>query len=514
MPESASIILATLNASYSHAAFGLRYLQANLGPLAKQSRIIEFTIKQRPLDIVETILAQHPRIVGLGIYIWNVRESLVIVGMIKRLAPEIIIVLGGPEVSHETEGQEIVALADYTITGEADLAFTQLCTQLLAGERPDTKIIPAALPHFGQLQLPYDLYSDEDLTQRVVYVEASRGCPFTCEFCLSSLDIPVRTVPLERLLPELERLISRGLRQFKFVDRTFNLHLPTSQRLLQFFLDHWQDGMFLHFEMIPDRLPDGLRALITQFPAGALQFEVGIQTFQEEASRNISRRNNHEKTADNFAFLRQETGVHIHADLIVGLPGENLASFGAGFDRLFAMGPQEIQVGILKRLRGTPIIRHDAAYGMVYAPQPPYEILQNNHISFTEMQRLRRFAKYWDLIGNSGNFLTTLPLLFKEAPSPFARFLALSDWLYAQLGTSDSVALMRLSQLIFNYLTEQLACAPATAAYQLWHDYTKGRIADQAPAWLAQHLPAEAKSAPAKPAAKSGPSRQQRHSHS
>ncbi len=505
-----AILLTTLNASYSHASFGLRYLMANLGELAAQAEILEFTTKQRTLDIVEAILDRQPRIVGLGIYIWNVRESLAIVANLKRLRPDLILVLGGPEVSYETAEQEIVQLADYTITGEADLAFAQLCQQILTGTPPSEKIIPAALPHFAQLQLPYHLYTDADIASRVVYVEASRGCPFTCEFCLSSLDIPVRTVPLDRLLPALETLISRGLRQFKFVDRTFNLHLPTSRSLLQFFLEHWVEGMFLHFEMIPDRLPEGLRELITQFPSGALQFEVGIQTFDELASKNISRRNNHVKTAENFAFLRTETGVHIHADLIVGLPGEDAASFGAGFDRLYAMRPQEIQVGILKRLRGTPIIRHDAEYGMIYAPHPPYEVLQTSTISFTELQRLRRFAKYWDLIGNSGNFLTTLPLLMAGTDSPFAKFIELSDWLHQAIGASDSVALMRLSQFLFSYLTEKLQCPATVAATNLWQDYTKGRTADQAPNWLAKHLPKNLISAPSPPKT-AVPSRQLRH---
>ncbi len=510
MPTATPILLTTLNASYSHAAFGLRYLLANLGPLAEQAEILEFTIKQRPLDMVEALLARQPRIVGIGVYIWNARESLAIVAALKRLRPELVIVLGGPEVSYETAEQEIVQLADYTITGEADLAFAELCGQVLAGDPPRGKIIAAGLPHFAQLELPYQLYTAADLAQRVVYVEASRGCPFTCEFCLSSLDIPVRAVPLERLLPELETLISRGLRQFKFVDRTFNLHLPTSQRLLQFFLDHWQDGMFLHFEMIPDRLPAGLRALITQFPAGALQFEVGIQTFQELASRNISRRNNHEKTMENFAFLRQQTGVHIHADLIVGLPGEPVESFGAGFDRLYAMRPQEIQVGILKRLRGTPIIRHDAEYAMVYAAHPPYEVLQTSVISFAEMQELRRFAKYWDLLGNSGNFHSTLPLWLDAQDSAFEALRALCAWLYAALGASDGIALPRLSHLLFTFLTEHAQLPAATVAAGIWADYTRGRTADAPPAWLAAHLSSKITNHH-RTAPKTGPARQQRH---
>src|SRR5204863_227316 len=161
-----------------------------------------------------------------------------------------------------------------------------------------------------------------------------------------------------------------------FVDRTFNLNLSISRPILEFFLERYEPGMFLHFEMIPDRLPDALRGTIQRFPPGALQFEVGIQTFDEEVAKRISRRQDVRKVEENLRWLRAATGVHVHADLIVGLPGEDVETFGRGFDRLVALGPHEIQVGMLKRLRGTPIVRHDAAWGMVYSPAPPHEILQ------------------------------------------------------------------------------------------------------------------------------------------
>ena len=202
MPD---IVLTTLNAKYAHASFGLRYLMANLGDLRPRAAILEFDINQKPLDIVEAILARRPRIVGLGIYIWNAEQALRVVADLKRIQPDVTIVLGGPEVSHETDQQEIVALADFVITGEADIAFGELCEKLLEGRRPLTKIIPADLPEFAPkspsvrpaLALPYDLYDEQDIAHRVIYVEASRGCPFKCEFCLSSLDVPVRNVPLE-----------------------------------------------------------------------------------------------------------------------------------------------------------------------------------------------------------------------------------------------------------------------------------------------------------------------------
>ena len=449
------IILATLNARYIHAAFGLRYLLANLGALRDRAEILEFDINQRPLEVVDAILAGNPRIIGLGIYIWNVAQTTEVVALLRRVRPDLKIVLGGPEVSYETGGQAIVELADHVITGEADLAFSEVVAALWEGKTVP-KIIAAALPQMEQLRLPYELYSDADIAHRVLYVEASRGCPFTCEFCLSSLDVPVRSFALEPFLSALDSLLARGATQFKFVDRTFNLNLTSSRAILEFFLARWREGLFVHFEMVPDRLPDALREVIAKFPPGALQFEVGIQTFDEATSRNISRRQNLTRLEDNLRFLRAETGVHIHADLIVGLPGEDLASFGRGFDRLLALGPQEIQVGILKRLRGTPIVRHDAEWEMIYSPNPPYEILQNKLLDFAAMQRMRRFARFWDLVGNSGNFVESAPRLWEHGQSAFVGFLGFSDWVAARIGRHHSIALATLSENLFTYLVEEL----------------------------------------------------------
>jgi radical SAM superfamily enzyme YgiQ (UPF0313 family) len=485
----ADIVLTTLNAKYIHAAFGLRYLLANLGPLRASATLAEFDINQRPLDIAETLLALNPKIIGFGIYIWNVEQTETVVAAIRRIRPAIKIILGGPEVSYETASQAIVQLADHVITGEADLKFAEVCGHLLQEAGPLPKIIAAEVPDFSKLVLPYTLYNEDDLAHRIVYVEASRGCPFTCEFCLSSLEVPVRAVPLPILLDQLQQLLDRGLKQFKFVDRTFNLNVAVSKTILEFFLERCQPGHFFHFEMIPDRLPEALREVIARFPPGMLQFEVGIQTFNPEVGKLISRRQNYEKLADNFTYLRQHTGVHIHADLIVGLPGETLESFAAGFDQLIALGPQEIQVGILKRLRGTPIIRHDAEWQMTWHPHPPYEILCNRLLDFATMQRLRRLAKYWDTIGNSGNFRHTTPLLRADNASPFHSFIRLSDWLYARIGRTDSINLVRLMELLFEFLTGELKIDKRLAAETLWRDYQHGGRFDK-PGFMKDYLPA------------------------
>jgi radical SAM superfamily enzyme YgiQ (UPF0313 family) len=298
--------------------------------------------------------------------------------------------------------------------------------------------------------------------------------------------VPVRNVPIDSFLNEMQSLLDRGVRQFKFVDRTFNLNLNISKAILQFFLERYTPDLFLHFEMIPDRLPEALRELIKQFPPGALQFEVGVQTFNDEVSKLISRRQDNAKLADNFRFLREETGVHIHADLIVGLPGEDVSSFGRGFDRLVALGPQEIQVGMLKRLRGTPIVRHDAEWGMIYSPHAPYEILQTKLIDFATMQRMRRFSRYWDLIANSGNFVDTAPSIWRDG-SPFEHFMQLSDWLFAQTGQTHAISLSRLSELIFNFLTDELKRDPREAAQVIWRDFQRVGRSDR-PAFLKDYV--------------------------
>ena len=505
----ADIVLATLNAKYIHAAFGLRYLLANLGDLRPRATLLEFDIHQKPLEIAERLLAESPKIIGLGVYIWNIAPTSELVSSLKRINPAVTIILGGPEVSYETDRQAIVQAADYVVTGEADLKFAEVCRALLTGQKPAAKIIPAELPDLNQLALPYQLYDADDIAHRIIYVEASRGCPFTCEFCLSSLDIPVRQFPLEALLKNLQELLDRGVRQFKFVDRTFNLNLVVSRALLKFFLDRYQPGLFVHFEMIPDRLPAALREIIAQFPPGALQFEVGIQTFNPRVAELISRRQDYERLVDNFQFLREHTGVHVHADLIVGLPGETLESFGAGFDRLIALRPQEIQVGILKRLRGTPIVRHDAEWAMVYSEHPPYEILQTSLIDFETLQRLRRFARFWDLIGNSGNFVSTAPLLWRESASPFQEFLRLCDWLHQRLGRKHGIPLVELGESLLEYLTAEKKFLTQTIAASLWSDYQAGGRSD-VPLFLRSHLPETAASRRDRSRALA-PKRQQRH---
>ena len=525
-----AILLCTLNAKYIHASLALRYLLANMGELRAQTALCEYTIARRPADLAAELLALlgpaeagRVQVIGFGVYIWNVSQTCELVRLLKAARPGLKLVLGGPEVSHEHDQQPIVALADHVITGWGDVSFPKLCRALLHGPLPLMKVIAGEQPPLDELALPYAEYSEADLAHRVLYVEASRGCPFKCEFCLSALDKTAWAFALEPFLAQLDQLYQRGARRFKFVDRTFNLKAEASARILQFFLDRLPaeplacalaPDLFVHFELIPDQLPERLKTLIAQFPPGVLQFEIGIQSFNPEVQQRISRRQDHAKTLANLGWLVTHSQAHLHTDLIFGLPGETLASFAEGFDTLYALRPHEIQLGLLKRLRGTPIARHTEAWGMVYDTEPPYAVQQTSVLSRDQVQRFVRLARYWDLVANSGRFSRTLALLMQGA-SPFATFLAWSDWLWQRSGQTSGLSPEQLVDHLFDYLTgpgaqpgQDLQAVRDTVLGVLLADYLASG-ARARPRALRPVLPAQGP-----PAARSGPGlvpRQQQH---
>jgi len=480
------ILLVTLNARFSHASLALRYLYANMGALRQRSEIVEFVIGARTESLAERILARQPRIVGFGVYIWNVEETARLVAVLARIAPEVQLVVGGPEVSHETESQQICRDADFVITGPADVSFAKLCGELLAGTAPVQRVIAGEAVAPDALESPYPFYGDEDLRHRIVYVEASRGCPFRCEFCLSSLDRTAVAFDTGAFLDAMDRMHARGARHFKFVDRTFNLKAATGEAILRFFLERIDarpdDPPFAHFELIPDHLPERLRAPISRFPPGTLQFEIGIQTWNPTVQALISRRQDNGSAEANIAWLRAHTHAHLHVDLIAGLPGEDLQSFAAGFDRLLALGPHEIQIGILKRLRGAPIARHTEPFGLRFNPFPPYNVLATDRLPFATMQRIARFARYWDLVANSGRFRSTLPVLLGLADrhedadasrtgARFERFMAFGDWLAVRTDDSARLSAENLFEAVHAWLLASRSCDRDAADALLSADY-------------------------------------------
>ena len=468
--DSHDIVLLGINARYRHTAFGLRYLQANLGALEARSVLVETTIVQTPMRIVELVLAHNPRIVGLGVYVWNTTLCLQVAQLLKTIRPDIHVVLGGPEISYETTTQPLFDVADFIVCGEGERAFADLCATVLDGKPVEHKVIRGIAPSMDELASPYRLYTDEDIANRVTYVEASRGCPYRCQFCLSSLDKSVRTVNPESFFAEMNELMERGARDFKFIDRTFNLNIRFSLAILEFFLNHERQDFTLHFEMVPDRLPEELRAALQRFPPGMVQLEIGIQTFNPEVSKRIQRPQRIERITENLQFLRQNTSMYLHVDLIAGLPGEDLQSFGRGFDALVALHPHEVQVGILKRLKGTPIVAHDHDFAMTYSPLPPFEVLSTRDMSFDELQEMKRFARFWEMVANHGQLQGAAPLIWRDSASPFAAFRNFSAWLFQRVGRTSHINLLKLAEHVYDYLVAEVGIAEREAGCAIVSD--------------------------------------------
>jgi len=479
------IVLCTLNARYTHTSLGLRSLLANLGALRARARLLEFTLSTPVPTMVSEITALAPRVLGLGVYIWNAQPTLALVRALREQMPDLKIVLGGPEISHETEDQALTTLAYHVITGAGERSFARLAAQLLDGPRPLMKIIVGEDTDPAELSVPHSEYTARDIAHRHLYLEASRGCPFKCAFCLSALDRTARPFDQPMLLSAIDDLLARGARRFRFVDRTFNLKIASCLQILQRFRrwlnDHPDQPLFLHFELIPDRLPPALREAIAGFPDGVLQFEIGVQSFDPQVQTLIDRRQDDEATEANIRWLRTATGAHLHVDLIAGLPGETIGGFAAGFDRLVAMNPHEIQVGLLKRLRGTPLAQRGSTLGLVFAPDPPYTIVSSPWLVAEDVIRLARFARHWDLIGNSGRFRRSLPWLLGEAP--FANFMVLSDYLNTRIGATHGVAFERWAEALHEFVQR----LPADASQAVIDDY-RASGASGRPAFLTRGI--------------------------
>ena len=474
----ADIVLTTCNATWSHPSFGLRCLRANLGGLRSRSEIVEFDLRRTPAEMADRLLARSPRVLGIGMYIWNAALITSLLRELRGRAADAAFVIGGPEISHETERQEAAELADFVVRGEGETAFAELCGLLLEGGRPAGRLTDAPRPDLARLSLPYDEYADGDLAHRVTYVETTRGCPFGCEYCLSCLDRTVREWPLEAALEAFGRLLARGARRFKFVDRTFNLDLDRSRRVLAFFRDRLCPGLTLHFELVPDRLPPALREAMAVFPPGILRFEVGVQTFDAAVAARVGRAQDMGRTEDTLRFLRAH-GAVVHADLLAGLPGGDMAGLARDFDRLLALGPQEIQLGILKRLRGTPLPRHDAEWGMRYNPQPPYEIMESRRIPRAHMDRIKRMARYWEIFVNREPFRASAPLIWADAPSPFDAFMAFADWLHERAGRTYALPVERRARWLMDFLTTERRMEPGRVRAALARDW--GRLGARHP---------------------------------
>lgn len=428
------ILLTTLNAKYIHMNLAIRILYG-LNRDHEGLDWKEFVIKDDPEKIAEKCAKYD--VVAFSCYIWNITPTLLTAQAIKRINPKTKILLGGPEVSYDW--QDVIAREeiDFIIPGEGEIPFRNFLINypdlnsvknLVSKENGKIKYTQFAetfdLKELKDLN-PYIFENVEDLTNKVCYLETSRGCPYKCEFCLASLDNKVRFLPTETIKEHLLYLMTHG-RVIKFLDRTFNVKKDFTIEMFQFILDNHRPGNIFQFEITADIVhPDIVKFIHEKVPAGLFRFEIGIQTVNQKANLEVSRKQNFEKTKEVIMELRDK--IEMHLDLIVGLPLDYLSDIKYSFEEVFAIHPPELQLGFLKFLKGTPVREKYEKYGFVFDKNPPYQIVESNYLSKAELAEIGLLEEALELYWNKKRAVNTL--IYAEKAYGIYDFLAgLGKW--------------------------------------------------------------------------------------
>lgn len=408
-------VVTTLNAKYIHTCLALRYLKAYAEP-EFPVKMAEFTIKDPPMNIVTDLYTMQPDVIGFSCYIWNIEETIPVISMLKKINPQLTIVLGGPEVTYDTDyWMKRIPEVDIIVMGEGEATFKEILSVIDSnGDLGDVKGIayrqdedikftyPREKINLNEIPSPFQFEEDlPDLSKRVTYVETSRGCPFSCQFCLSSIEVGVRYFNIERMKQELLFLMDHGAKTIKFVDRTFNIRRSYAMEMFQFLIDHHREGVVFQFEITGDIMrPEVLEFLNERAPKGLFRFEIGVQSTNDETNKLIQRRQNFEKLSRTITMVKDGGKIVQHLDLIAGLPEEDYDSFRKTFNDVFAMRPEELQLGFLKLLRGTGLRIQAEEFGYVSMDHAPYEILANNVLSFADIVKIKQVEdvlnKYWN----------------------------------------------------------------------------------------------------------------------
>lgn len=414
-PFNMNIIISTLNAKYIHTSLSIRYLKAYAQP-DYDVQLAEYTIKDPIMNIVGDLYSKKPDVIGFSCYIWNIEETMKVVAMLKKINPELVIILGGPEVTYDVgEWLDKIPGADFIVIGEGEVTFKALLSEIegandykkvggIAYRQNGKKIIQ---PQNGKVDLkslptPYRLEEDRsDLSKRVTYIETSRGCPFSCQFCLSSIEVGVRYFDREKIKEDIRYLMANGAKTIKFVDRTFNISRSYAMEMFQFLIDEHLPGVVFQFEITADIMrPEVIQFLNDNAPAGLFRFEIGVQSTNDHTNDLVMRRQNFEKLTRTVTMVKEGQKIDQHLDLIAGLPEEDYHSFRKTFNDVFELRPEEMQLGFLKMLRGTGLRIRADEHQYIYSDHAPYEILGNNVLSFDDIVRIKQvedvLEKYWN----------------------------------------------------------------------------------------------------------------------
>ena len=417
-----NVVLSTLNSKFIHSSLALRYLKAYGEAHGQAYDIVEYTINMPVLHILSDITEHDIDVLGFACYIWNIEMTLHVVDMVKAVRPDIKIVLGGPEVSFTAdELLERCPNIDYIVQGEGEEAFHALVTALQLGNDGLNPVIPGVrgrrngsilgsaeaveVRDLSTIPFPYTEEDMKDLEHKIIYYESSRGCPFSCQYCLSGNKNTVRFFPQERTLEELQWFIDHGVKQVKFVDRTFNCAPHHHRPLMEFMRDSDTDMNF-HLEMEPELMTEWETNILCETPPGRIQIEVGVQSTHKKTLDAINRYNDWPYIQKSIRPIIQAGRTHVHMDLIVGLPHEDFNRFGQSFNDLFSLQPHALQIGFLKLLKGSGV-RRMREYKYVADPLAPYEVLSTHVLPYDDVRFLKYLEDVFERFYNSERFRTT-----------------------------------------------------------------------------------------------------------
>lgn len=482
-------LLVAINAKYIHTNPALYSLRAYAGKeLAPFISLAEYTINNRLEEALGDLYQRHPDVIGLSCYIWNFHFVQELLREIPKVLPETDIWLGGPEVSCGAE--EI--LKEYPevkgiMIGEGEATFKDLLSFYVGKE--DSRFgspynsfeeIPGLVLHsgatlprepvdFGEVPFLYDHL--EEFENKIIYYEASRGCPFQCGYCLSSIDKRMRFRNVSKVKKELQFFLDHKVPQVKFIDRTFNCNHDHAMEIWKYINDHDNGITNFHFEVAADLMTDEEIVLLGTMRPGLVQLEIGVQTANTETLKVINRITDILKIEKAAAKIRKGENIHLHLDLIAGLPLENYESFGKSFDRVYAMQPHQLQLGFLKVLKGTAIWQQAKEHGIVYQERPPYEVLYTKWLSYDEILKLKQIEEMVELYFNSNQFFYTLPVLEREFASPFAMFEELAEFYEKRGYFTNSPARSRRYHVLLAFAEEKMPDKKELFAELLTFDY-------------------------------------------
>ena len=494
------VILAALNAKYIHSNLALRYLSRFQNNNQKHHvETMEFTINQRLDFIAEELFRKQPDVVLFSCYIWNVEMLRQLCPILKKIMPDCVIGFGGPEVSYESETflRENPAV-DFVMRGEGELVFTKYLEHLDAGNpatlgeiesltyRQGDEIFSTPQMHPMDLALLPFPYEDDfsDVQNQIIYYESSRGCPYHCGYCLSSVENGVRFVPLDKVLPDLQKFLDKNVPQVKFIDRTFNSKKSHAMAIWKYLHEHDNGVTNFHFEITADLIDQETIDFLKTVRKGLFQFEIGVQSTNPQTIRAINRNVDFAALSEIVQQIKDGGNIHQHLDLIAGLPYEDYDSFGRSFNDVYALHPEQLQLGFLKVLKGSMLHQKQKEFEIVYHDAAPYEVLTTHELPYADTLRLKYVEEMVETYYNSGRFLHTLAYLVPLYESPFAFFEALSQfWVgenYHYLGLSK----MGLFDVLWRFVEQNPKVDKRKLQWEMKFDIALHEKPKKLPAWL------------------------------